>query len=234
MLKTCSVTIVVLLGLSVELQASRISGDSDYGAPGTQSPLSCSSLTFSGATYSCNVASSNITAEAFTASSFDSSSNPADFVVFDFEVHGAVTGNSLVLNVGGTIPPDPSPSSNFFSYGVFSPPTGAAPGSCMSSGSTLPPAQCTHDTPPAGYCDGAACINGHSITFPMFGTNPVFFVIVQDTQLCDGTCVSPAVTVSASLQAASVPEPWSLPMVGLAVSGAILLRRGRFALNHLR
>jgi hypothetical protein len=227
MLKNYGLTLILLLGLSAGAQASRITGDSDYGSPpGSQSPLPCSSLTFSGSTYSCNVMSTNITAEAFTASTFDSSSHPADFVIFDFEVHGAVAGNSLVLTVGAPIPPDPSPSTNHYSYGIFAPPQGAPPGSCTNGGTA---AQCTHDTPPANYCDNATCINGNLVTFPLFGTNPVFFVVVQDTQICDDTCTSPSVQVSASIEAQTVPEPWSLPMVGVAVVAAILLQRRRFA-----
>ena len=193
-LKNCALTLILLFGFSAGVQAKRITGDSDYGVTQGKAPQACFSITYSGTTFNCNgPTGGNITAEAFTASSFDNSSTPANFVVFDFEVHGAAAGQSLVLNVSGQIPPDPDPTHGFYSYGVFGP--------CIGGDFT----QCTSATDaskfPTNYCDSSNCI---SSGFPLFGTNPVFFVVVQDTQVCTdpnnpSTCSSPAVTVSASI-----------------------------------
>ena len=194
LLKNYARALIFLLGLSAGAQAIRITGNSDYGITQGKTPVACSSITYSGVTFSCNgPTGGNITAEAFTASSFDSSATPADFLVFDFEVHGAVPGQSLVLNVGGSIPPDPDASAGFYSYGVFGPCVGGDSTQCTSASDTL--------KFPTNYCDNGTC---NSKVFPLFGTNPVFFVVVQDTRVCtdpddSSTCTSPAVTITASI-----------------------------------
>lgn len=195
MFRIYGLVVIFLLGLSSEALAIRVTGDSDYGGTQGTAPLGCAKLTFSGSTFSCTgPAVTNITSEAFTASSFAGSSTPANFVVFDFKVHGALPGQSLVLTVGGTIPPDPDAAHGFFSYGVFGP---------CGQGSNAP--QCTNSTDlasfPTNYCDSGTCLSNG---FPLFGTNPVFFVVVQDTQVCTdptnpSTCSSPPVTVTASI-----------------------------------
>jgi hypothetical protein len=226
MLRIYGLTLTLLLGLSAGAQASRVTGNSSYGSPSTTPDTTpCSSLTFSGTTSTCNTASTDIIAEAFAASVFGTSSQPSDFVIFDFALTGPLTGD-LVLTTSSPIPADPDAGAMFYSYGIFS--CGTSPGT----------AQCTSDTVVTDYClTGDDCINTARdiVTLPLSGItltgadqDPVFFVVVDDAPAC-ALCSNPAVTVSAAIEPAAVPEPRLLPFAGLAAIFMLAFYRKRLA-----
>ena len=100
MSKSYTLALVLLFGLAATAQASRITGDSDYGSAPSIHPCTTSTATFV-----CDVGSTGATAEEFIAS------NNSDIVVFDFQLNNPPSGPTFVLNVNST--------ATISDYGVF-------------------------------------------------------------------------------------------------------------------
>lgn len=199
-----------------------MSGNSNYGNPLAPN-AGCSGL------YTCDIdtdaltTAADITSEAFAASSYGFAADPNDFAVFDFQVGNVTPGELLVLTTSAPVAAD---SGTAQGYGVFT---------CAKDGT----AQCTTDNLaiPTSYCDSGSCINGGKdvVTFQLYGPSatpganpdPVLYVVVDDAPACAVCDAQPAVTVTAKIEPAPVPEPRLWPVLGFAMLGLTVFCRRR-------
>src|ERR1700693_5126678 len=104
MLKNYGLTLILLLlGLSAGVQASRITGDSDYGT----NPDITKPCTISASPLSCDIGNTGASAESFFAS------NNSTSAVFDFMLTNPSPNSSLVLT-------DQTAGTSFVDWGIFS------------------------------------------------------------------------------------------------------------------
>jgi len=209
-LKSCGLSVALLLGLSVAANASRVVGSSSYGDNNSSSPQTCTSSTttsFTGFTFSCDdTGTADITAEAFV------SSNPSnDLLIYDFEVTNAPSDYTLALTATG----DPISVNDI---GLFYSP------SCTSS--TSP--QCSNELPMGvtSTTTDYGSVSGNTVYFPVSGASSsdsfVFFVALEDPE--GGT---PANVTASFVSPSSVPEPSFVVFACLGLLGVIGVVRRR-------
>ena len=212
--KTWIILFVVLLCWSVSATASRVSSSSSYGLP---AGAECSGALVCTVTISSDslTQDSDITDEIFQATAYGGTTfdpvSTSPFVVFDFTVGNVMLGDSLVLTASGA--PIAADSNGSLGWGVFD--CGAGSG-----------AACGPDpADPATYC-ASGCISGSTVTLPLFGTAPVFFVILDTTNL------DPTLNVTATIEGPStgaVPEPRLWPLAAIAILAGVFFYRRRLA-----